>query len=172
MSDARLRLKFKQSKDYTHEMLIRDLIEYAQEVDKRISSLEQQGTWEPAIYFGATIAGTHTRQNGTWIRVKNFIHAQFDVQISAKGAGVGNMTLRGLPYNAIPNQGASAFITYMSAMALPADSIPSLLGHSGGLTKDLLGRYTTNVTSASLTDVHFTNTSRLIGSAVYITPDA
>lgn len=34
-----LRLKFRQSDDYTHEMLVRDLIEYAQEQEKIIAAL-------------------------------------------------------------------------------------------------------------------------------------
>jgi len=39
-----LRIKFRQSKDYTHEMLIRDLIEYAQEQDAIIKKLSDRIT--------------------------------------------------------------------------------------------------------------------------------
>lgn len=44
MSVAKLRLKFRQSKDYTGEMLIRDLIEYAQELETRLKAIEDRLT--------------------------------------------------------------------------------------------------------------------------------
>lgn len=44
MSIAELRLKFRQSKDYTQEMLIRDLIEYAQELESRLKAIEARLT--------------------------------------------------------------------------------------------------------------------------------
>lgn len=34
--------KFKQSKDYTYEMLIRDLIEFAEELDERLTAIEER----------------------------------------------------------------------------------------------------------------------------------
>lgn len=44
MSVEVLRLKFRQSKDYTQEMLVRDLIEYAQELEKRLKAIEDRLT--------------------------------------------------------------------------------------------------------------------------------
>lgn len=39
-----LRIKFRQSKDYTQEMLVRDLIEYAQELEKTVKDLSDRIT--------------------------------------------------------------------------------------------------------------------------------
>jgi hypothetical protein len=44
MTVENLRLKFRQSKDYTQAMLIRDLIEYAQELEKRLKDVEDRLT--------------------------------------------------------------------------------------------------------------------------------
>ena len=44
MAVESLLLKFRQSKDYTHEMLVRDLIEYAQQLEKRLKSIEDRLT--------------------------------------------------------------------------------------------------------------------------------
>ena len=44
MALADIRLKFRQSKDYTYEMLIRDLIELATELETRLKEIEDRLT--------------------------------------------------------------------------------------------------------------------------------
>lgn len=41
---SELRIKFRQSQDYNYEMLIRDLIEYAKEMEAKIKELEARLT--------------------------------------------------------------------------------------------------------------------------------
>jgi hypothetical protein len=169
MALADLRLKFRQSKDYTQEMLIRDLIEYAQEMEKHVG---RSGEWTPELRFGGATTGiTYVSRRGNWSRFGQFVFFDFEVRLSSKGTAIGNAEIHGLPYGAPTNRPISAYPTYAIAMAMAADAQLEFLGYGASGIKSMILRQRTNTTTSTVTDANFTDTSRFIVSGNYITND-
>jgi hypothetical protein len=160
MSIGDLRNRFRQSKDYTHEMLIRDLIEYAEEIDTRFSALEVSGEWTPTLTFGGAAVGmTISAATGEFTLVGSRLSFSGDIQLTAKGSSVGSAVIAGLQHT-LASSRVSGIISYATGMAWIAATTPMLL--SAG--QDILIRQVGAATTTTATDAHFTNTSRLIFS--------
>jgi hypothetical protein len=161
-----LRNRFRQSKDYAYEMLIRDLIEYAEEIDSRFSALEVAGEWTPVLAFGGASVGiTYATQRGGYVKVGSLVVADFEILLTAKGSSVGVATISGLPEAPATDRPAVATVGYWASMSFPAGTQGGILGYGSG---PMTVRYHNPVgSSASANETHFNNTSRIIATVSY-----
>lgn len=163
-----VRNKFRQSKDYTQEMLIRDLLESFREVG---NAFEAVGSWTPTLFFGTGTTGiTYTTQRGTYTKVGRLAFVDFEILLTSKGTSTGSAEIRGLP-SIIGNAGTRPGIIttpYYTSMALTAGSIMSIMGYGDASGLGLQCRQMSNTGTSDLTDAHFTNTSRIIAGGVWL----
>jgi hypothetical protein len=172
---ATLRNKFRQSKDYTMQMLIRDLIEFADEIDQRFEALEtfkaaaeESGSWTPRLEFaGGSVGMTYSTQRGSWLKIGKLVFIDFEFTLTSKGTSVGTANLDGLPFPAASTRPAALTVGYSQNMALPT-STPAILGYGDQSGNALVLRVHNTGSDTTLTDTHFTNTSRWIGAGTYL----
>jgi hypothetical protein len=177
-----LRIKFKRSKDYVWDMLIRDLIEYAEENEKRsqgidseissigseIESLETNvnsligsaGPWTPALTFsGGSVGIVYSQRSGFYQKSGKRVDAWFNVVISSKGSSAGAAMLTGLPF---PASGEIAYyagtLGYDAGITVPNTRL--LVNGGGQAVRFMLG-------SGELQNTHFSNLTHVIGHVSY-----
>lgn len=115
-----------------------------------------QGAWTPQLNFGGAHAGmTQTVASGIYVMTGQYIHCQFEIQLSALGSSTGNATVSGLPYPCKDNLGGGV-MTNASNMSLLASSV-TLSSNSGTSTMGF-GSTGSSGTQA-LTNGNFTGTS-------------
>lgn len=160
-----IRQKFRQSKDYTQDMLIRDLIEAFGE----IAGAFEVGDWTPTIRFGGASTGIiYSSQVGGYLRTATFFFAGFDIQLTNKGSAVGSAQIAGLPISSGTgvNNGSGTIGLASGMSGLQSHVIPSAVGS----LIDLRHNLTAGTGYGTLSDTNFTNTSRLRGNMFFITP--
>lgn len=164
-----LRNRFRQSKDYTYDMLIRDLIEYAEELDTRFAALEETGSWVPEIRFGGNGVGiTYATQSGEYLRIGRLVYLGFQVTLTAKGSSTGQATIIGIPYSAgafgFNGSGVPGLWSGFSALG----GTPVFSAAGGGINlRHPLGAGTGYV---EMNETNFTNTSSIRGTMSFISP--
>jgi len=180
MSLADLRLKFRQSKDYTQAMLVRDLIEYAQEIEARFTSLEeasaeqaaasiQYGTWAPRLVFGALdgdIGVTYTAQTGAYQKIGSLVLVEFSLRISSKGTSAGTAYIADLPFpvNGTPLNMA---IGHYQGFALPTNRVLRLLGLGYLDGKAMSLRQAYDAQTSSVSDANILDNAWITASGFY-----
>jgi hypothetical protein len=121
------------------------------------------GAWTPVLNFGGATTGiTYSVQGGSYLRIGGFIIVQFDFTLSSKGTATGAATITGLPI------AATGLVPVQIAFA---QSVSGFSGNqsfiNAGTIISLAFSGATGTTSAA--DTNFTNTSRIAGSAIYLT---
>lgn len=128
------------------------------------------GPWTPALNFGGAAVGLTGTQTGTYVRVGKFVHAQFNIVLTAKGTSTGVVTISGLPVAAnatVKDVSGHCDYAAMNNLANPTTSIvffqPTLNATNGNINM-VTGNGTT-----TLNDTFFSNTSALSCSTSYVT---
>lgn len=124
-------------------------------------SLQETGSWTPAITFGGGATGlTYGSRSGSYTRVGNVWFCAFNVVLSAKGSSTGNALLTGLPVSVGSATGGMK-------------SSGNFTGLTGALSVDPQAASTTAqfkqssaTGSAQITDAAFTNTTQFSGLLV------
>lgn len=125
------------------------------------------GTWTPVLTFGGSSTGiTYSVQNGSYTRIGNFVRCTFAIELTSKGAQVGQALITGLPFTVNGSNDTSACRN---------DSITYTAGYTYCVIQALVAGTTaqpyqqgSNQISAPLTDVTFANNSVLQGD-IFIT---
>ncbi len=125
------------------------------------------GTWTPDLTFGGSNTGiTYSTQFGSYWTFSNLVIATFDILLTSKGALTGIAEIGGLPFSVAAAELISGSVIYGLNM-LALTGTPTILSQLG-TTK--IATYNWGATgAANLTDVNFTNTTRLIGCVIYQT---
>lgn len=87
-------------------------------------------TWTPEVVGSVTAgAGTYTLRRGYCVKIGRLVYVQMYVNMSAH-SGAGNMQINNLPYPLLNVSGlyGGGFIPVVANMAVPANSIPVLVG--------------------------------------------
>lgn len=123
------------------------------------------GSWTPQLQFGGGNAGmSATINSATWVQIGPLVFAAFNLQLTVKGSATGAATITGLPVAAAGGGINGAVpIAYHAALAtspvfecyVPNGASLIALGRSGGASW------------AALADTDFTNTTQLVGCALY-----
>jgi hypothetical protein len=126
----------------------------------------EEGTWTPVIFFGGNNVGlTYGTRFGQYVKIGRLVILQFDIPLTAKGTSTGAATIANMPFNNA-YQYAGCSLPYWSGMANCGGSI----GLYSGINSSTISLVTQNSAASisTMNDTHFTNTSRLIGSFIYI----
>lgn len=123
-------------------------------------------TWTPGISFGGGTTGiTYGARVAAYVKLARQVIAPFDITLTAKGTSTGAAKLTGLPLTSL-NDGMIG--------SLSISFYANFTGLTGALTGyvDLnatTGQFVQNAaaSTANLTDVAFTNTTRVVGVAIY-----
>jgi hypothetical protein len=124
-----------------------------------------EGSFTPVLRFGGATTGiTYTTQSATYTRIGRLVHVQIVIVLSSKGSATGNASIAGIPLAPASADPVSIYLDAMTAgvgdthvqAVLATGPLITLFDISGGA-------------SANLTDVDFTNTSRLQIAGVYRT---
>ena len=76
----------------------------------------EEGTWTPAVYFGAGTTGvTYASRQGTYTRIGRSVTIQCQVALSSKGSSTGAMSITGLPFT--PQANATAVTAWIDTSA-------------------------------------------------------
>lgn len=126
----------------------------------------EEGSWTPSFAFGGGQVGqTYGTRVGKYVKVGQFVIANFDCTLTAKGSSVGSATISGLPFpNANDGQHGGFSISWYAALA-GLTGVP--LGFVGVNTSSINLTQSAAASVALVTDANFTNTSRIIGTAIY-----
>jgi len=130
----------------------------------------EEGTFNATFSFTIGNTGvTHSNTFGTYVKTGKLVVCSFDVQLSALGSGSGNARITGLPFAASSTTGVyGAYLPsyWQNMTGLPGEAYTHAI--DSGTTLIQL-RYATTTTSSQITNTHFTNTSRTVGIATYLT---
>lgn len=126
----------------------------------------EEGTWTPVLSFGGLSTGiTYTTQLGNYVKIGRNVLLEFEINLSSRGSATGSALLSGLPFPMI-RQATGTFGFYQN-MAFPAGTIGTMLGYNvNGTTCDI--RYHSNTTTTTADHNAFNNTSRMVGSIIYL----
>lgn len=126
----------------------------------------EEGTWTPTLSFGGGSTGiTYLTRIGSYIKIGRLVFIDFEIDLTSKGSSTGSALISGLPFP-MTRQATGSYGFYAN-MAFPAGTIGTILGYGTNATGIDL-RYHSNTNTTAANDTQFTNTSRLIGSAIYI----
>ena len=125
-------------------------------------------TWTPAVAIGGSTTGiTYTRDNGTAICGPTTCTVSFDIILSNKGAGTGNVTVGGLPQAAIASgldaAGGSIMPYYQNMSSLTGALFSQTVASA---TYFNLGQPGSGGTSG-ITNTNLSNTSAFYGTFTY-----
>ena len=92
-----------------------------------------QAQFTPTVFLGSTEVSTYLNQFGRYIKIGRLVMFTIYVQVNAKGAGTGNVTIRGIPFNAQTSGWAPvsvlAFSNFLSLTGAPVGYIdPAITG--------------------------------------------
>jgi hypothetical protein len=131
----------------------------------------EEGTWTPIIGgTGGQSGQSYATQSGTYRKIGGFVYVRFDVTLSTKGTITSTVTISGFPFAVSGTEdvgNAGGTIVYWAATATSWNMIG---GHSsnGGTSMILYGTQGSgNSTTAALVTGDISNTTRLMGMAVY-----
>ncbi len=125
------------------------------------------GTWTPTVIIGGSSVGvTYGSQVGKYFQVGTLIIATFDITLTSIAALVGDVEIGGLPVNLTTLEVTGGSIQYCENMLL-LSSLPSVWPEIG--TPRVALYNTTAAGSTALTQANFTNTTRIVGTAIYAT---
>jgi hypothetical protein len=164
-----VRQKFRQSKDYQGDSLLRDLIEAFSEVAKYLKGVDAAGDWTPELRFGGNGVGiTYSTQVGKYIQIGKFVHLAFELTLTAKGSSVGGMSIINQPVTTTGggNNGAGGLSLWTALTGLNGTPIASCAGSIIVVRQPIAG----GTGYVDLNDTNFTNTSRLRGVCSFIAP--
>jgi hypothetical protein len=134
-------------------------------VQRGMGPLYAAGSWTPAITFGGGATGlTYTSQAGTYTRIGNVVTVTFDIRLSAKGTSTGNVNITGLPFTVGSLNGAGSLGQYRN-MATITGAISVVPNAATAIATMEQGGA---AGGTNLTEVHFTNTSIIAGTVVYL----
>lgn len=123
------------------------------------------GSWTPGVQFGGAATGiTYTLQTGTYFKISNMVFAYFDTTLSSKGSATGIAEVTGLPFSSSATFIAGGSLSYLQNMS-GLTATPSVLASVGTTNARLLDFSATDGTNIS--DTNFTNTTRIVGLAIY-----
>ena len=120
-------------------------------------------TWTPQLNFGgAHVSMTTSLASGTHQILGDVLIASWRITLTAKGSSTGNATITGLPTNCGTREGPIS-VGYYAAMA----SITQIIGITGSPTASSFSLFNGGAAGVTnLTDVNFTNTSDILGTAI------
>lgn len=126
----------------------------------------EEAAWTPAFDFGGGTTGmTFGTRAGRYVKIGQVVIAQFDCLLSAKGSSTGVARVTGLPFTSLNDgQIGSLNIAFFSGMTGLTGAMMGYVNLNG--TTAQLGQWSAT-TFANLTDTSFTNTSRIVGTAIY-----
>lgn len=123
-----------------------------------------QGTWTPQLAFGGGSSGlTQTTNNGRYVILGQYVHAEFEIALSALGSSTGNATVGGFPFTCIDSIGGGV-MTSASGMSLLASPI-TVSTIAGGNTVGMSN--TGSSGTQSLTNSNFTSSSHFYCNFMY-----
>lgn len=122
---------------------------------------QSTGNFTPTIRFGGSSTGiTYSTQTGNYSRTGNLVVAWFTITLTNKGSSTGSAAIAGLAHTvAAPIGGGFSFASPMSGLTSPI-----AIGMTS--TTFVLNQFSATATAA-VTDANFTNTSTLVGWAIY-----
>lgn len=123
----------------------------------------EEGTYTPGAAFGGATTGiTYGTVTGKYTTVGNLVEAALDETLTSKGSATGNAELTGLPFSVatLVTAGNFAFWANMSSIT------SAIVGYASGTS--LVPSNTGATGTTQLTNSNFTNTSRVVGSVVYM----
>lgn len=127
----------------------------------------EEGTWTPAIKFGALAVGiTYSQQLGTYTKVGNLVTAMFYVTLTSKGSSNGSATVTGLPFTSDNTMLGNTGSVYWSAMTGTYVALVTQLSN-GSTSASFMGATAAATGLSAITDTGFSNTSNLIGTITY-----
>lgn len=126
----------------------------------------EEASWTAGFAFGGGTTGlTYGTRAARSVKIGQLVIAAFDVALTAKGSSTGVATVTGLPYTSL-NDGmiGSMSISFYSGMSGLTGAITGYV-NLNGTTGQFVQTGATGVTN--LTETSFTNTSRIVGTAIY-----
>jgi hypothetical protein len=125
----------------------------------------EEGTFTPGLAFGGGTTGiTYSSQVGTYTRIGRVVEVGIQVTLSAKGSSTGIATITGLPFTV--GSGISQFALSVNAMTAGVGDTHLQAIANASATTITLSDISAGGT-VDLTDVDFTNTSRIRIGGVY-----
>lgn len=126
----------------------------------------EQGTFTPQLNFGGVSIGMDGIFNGNYTSIGRIVHIGFHIELITKGSSTGDAGISGLPFIAGISSRLSvarySLLTYLPGRDSVFFNI--LSGSSGGL----LQMSGSGIGVATLTDVQFTDTTRIFFQGYYI----
>jgi len=126
----------------------------------------EEGTFTATITFSGGSAGmTYTVQTGKYIKISSLVYFATDVLFSAKGTSTGIARVVGFPFvplNTVPSTGYVGYIDAVTFSGHPhcvASTVPNCF---------IIKQTTDAGVVSDLTDVNFSDTSRLMLSGAYV----
>ncbi|MBZ9922268.1 hypothetical protein LB579_31830 [Mesorhizobium sp. BR1-1-7] len=126
----------------------------------------EENSWTPTITFGGSSTGiSYGTRAGRYVKIGQMVWAFFDFTLTSKGSATGGVNVTSFPFTSL-NDGMLGVVSiaFYSGMT----------GLTGGLRGYLnINLATANLvqdgaaTTANITDANFTNTSRIVGVAMY-----
>jgi hypothetical protein len=126
----------------------------------------EEGTWTPTIQFGGAAVGqTYSTQLGRYTKVGRIVHVNCHTIFTAKGSSTGAVTITGLPFTPLNNEGNRAAAALRPFTISFADF---MLGYLDIASTSIFLYETTNAGSnTALDDTNFSNTSDISFSLTY-----
>lgn len=128
-------------------------------------ALQAEGSWTPAISFGGAAVGvTYSTQTGFYKRIGNLVWVSWNLALSAKGSSTGAALIGGLPFTS----NAASFGTGNLWLSSGMSGLTGATGvqvNRNGTAMSLIQTGSTG--TAALDNTNFTNSSQLVGSAIF-----
>ena len=173
MANDLLGQRFRLTDDYTRELLMRDLQDFAREVGKKFDSIdgkldplmqaisEAPGFTPTLMFGGASVGMTFTAQSGNYIKIGKLVYFRVRLALSAKGTSTGAATIGGIPI-AGAGYDRPLYAAYWASMA---GIVGNVMASGTGSTLQL--RMSGAAGTANMTDANFTNTSQMTLYGMY-----
>lgn len=129
----------------------------------------EEGSWTPVIGGASATSGqTYATQVGRYVKIGQFVLAQFDAALSAKGTITGVIQIQGLPFTALNVTSGEAGGSIGTFLNLATSWMSLLIYTSFNNTIGLVSGLNSSAVSATqLVGTDIGNTTQLIGSLTY-----
>lgn len=125
----------------------------------------EEGTWTPGLTINSSAAGiTFSTATGVYTKIGRQVRVSGVLQLTAKGASVGNVAITGLPFTAL-NTSALPTGAMMHVTGAGITSVIGAIPSTGGT--NLLPYNQTATTVTQLTDANMTNTTLMHFAITY-----
>lgn len=127
-----------------------------------VSTISSGGSWIPTLLFGGAAVGMTGAFSGMYRKIGALVFVSFRIVLTNKGSSTGSASLTGLPFTS-SSFSPGVLVGNANVTSWPVGTYA--LVNNGGTSISLRSNGTTG--EVDLTNANFTNTSDIIGSAVY-----